>query len=397
MANQLCILHALPVWAPAWQYGGPVRSVGRLCGALADRGIKVEVITTTAGLPDWPQAETGVPLESDGITVTYYPEDQPGGAIRSRALLAALPKHLARNRLLHLSALWQPLGPPMQRAAQRLGVPVVHSLRGALGPYSLSRGWWKKLPYFWLVERPCLKRAAALHITSGREQRECNNPLLGLGGLPPRWLLPNPLELAAFGFDPQQRLAWRNAHQLKSNEPLLLVCGRHHHKKGLDLLTPVFSALTDLPWRFALVGPDEDGSAAALEQSLRRNGLGERILRFPLQQAAELPALFAAADLLLMPSRHENFGNVALEALACGCPVLLSNGVGAGEELERLLATQPWGAVLPRRSHLWSQWLANWLIDFSIKPLRLDPQLLVDHYGGNAVAANCEALYRSIL
>lgn len=397
MPNQLRILHALPVWAPAWQYGGPVRSVGRLCGALAERGIKVEVITTTAGLPDWPQAEIGVPLERDGITVTYYPEDQPGGAIRSRALLAALPKHLARNQLLHISALWQPLGPPLQRAAQRHGVPVVHSLRGALGPYSLSRGWWKKLPYYWLVERPCLKRAAALHTTSGRELRECNNPLLGLGALPPRWLLPNPLELAAFSFDPQQRLARRTSHQLKAKEPLFLVCGRHHHKKGLDLLAPVFKALAHLPWRFALVGPDEDGSAAALEQSLRRHGLGERLLRLPLQQAAELPALFAAADLLLMPSRHENFGNVALEALACGCPVLLSDGVGAGEELERFLATQPWGAVLPRRSHLWSHWLTAWLLNFAAKPLRLDPQLLVDHYGSSAVAANCEALYRTLL
>ena len=158
-------------------------------------------------------------------------------------------------------------------------------------------------------------------VSSGNATTHC----LALGACPPRWLLPNPLELAAFGFDPQQRLAWRTTHQPKAKEPLFLVCGRHHHKKGLDLLAPVFKALAHLPWHFALVGPDEDGSAAALEQSLRCHGLGERLLRLPLQQATELPALFAAADLLLMPSRHENFGNVALEALACGCPVLLSD------------------------------------------------------------------------
>jgi len=48
------VVHVLPVWAPAWQYGGPVHSVGRLCEGLAAAGVTVEVLTTTAGLPHWP-------------------------------------------------------------------------------------------------------------------------------------------------------------------------------------------------------------------------------------------------------------------------------------------------------------------------------------------------------
>ena len=52
----------LPVWEPAWQFGGPVHSVGRLCEGLAAAGVTVEVLTTTAGLPAWPAADTGVPL-----------------------------------------------------------------------------------------------------------------------------------------------------------------------------------------------------------------------------------------------------------------------------------------------------------------------------------------------
>jgi hypothetical protein len=86
------VLHLLPVWAPAWQYGGPVHSVGRLCDGLAAIGVTVEVLTTTAGLPDWPADRTGVPLQQGGVTVTYHPVDRQGpGPIRSRALLAALP------------------------------------------------------------------------------------------------------------------------------------------------------------------------------------------------------------------------------------------------------------------------------------------------------------------
>ena len=154
------LLHFLPVYAPAWQFGGPVLSVSRLCEGLAAAGAEVEVITTNAGLPDWPAEQLGVPVWQQGVRVVRYPVDRATGAIRSRALEAALPFHLARAELLHLSAVWQPLGLPVQRAAHRAGVPVVHSLRGALGPYGLGRGWWKKWPYFLLRERPLLQRAA---------------------------------------------------------------------------------------------------------------------------------------------------------------------------------------------------------------------------------------------
>ena len=74
------VTHAIPVYAPAWQFGGPILSVSRLCEGLASEGIRVRVITTNAGLPDWPAAELGKPvLVAHGDTGRFCVDREFGG------------------------------------------------------------------------------------------------------------------------------------------------------------------------------------------------------------------------------------------------------------------------------------------------------------------------------
>jgi glycosyltransferase involved in cell wall biosynthesis len=385
------ILHCLPVYAPAWQFGGPVLSVSRLCEALVLEGVDVEVVTTNAGLPQLSCHELGRHEVVNGVPVTYYPVDAAGGAIRSRALVQALPCRLAEVQLFHLSAIWQPLGIPLQQAAQRARVPVLHSLRGALSPYSFRRGWWKKVPYFLLRERPLLQRAAGLHHTSEQERQE----LHWLGLKAPRFLLPNPMDLDQLRPDPALGRHWRQQLGLAAKVPLLLICGRQHHKKGLDLLPPVLEALADHPWQLLLVGSDNDGSGQALVRGLQRAGLEDRLRQLPTLPAAELAGIYNAADLLLLPSRHENFGNVVVEALACGCAVAISERTGvAGDLLNG--APAGFGAVLPREAKAWRRWLSGWLA----QPRRAGATAAAwaaEHYGQRAVARRAIELYQQIL
>ena len=387
----LRVLHFLPVYAPAWQYGGPVLSVSRLCEGLAAQGAAVRVISTDAGLPEWPRQYLGRPMWRNGVEIIRYPVDDQRGSIRSRALELAVHEAMAGVDLLHLSAVWQPLGLPVQRAALQRGLPILHSLRGALGPYSFRHGWWKKWPYFLLCERPLLQRASGLHVTSSQEERE----LRGLGLRAPRYRLPNPLDLGELRPDPELGRLWRLRHGLPGNVPLLLICGRQHHKKGLDLLADALPPLAGLAWQLLLVGSDEDGSGARLAASLARCGLAGRLRCMPTLPASELAAVYNAADSLLMPSRHENFGNVVVEALACGCTVVVSDRTGVAADLIRD-APPGFGVVLPRQPRLWQRWLEGWLASPS-RAGETAARWAAQHYGQHTLARRAIEIYRQIL
>jgi glycosyltransferase involved in cell wall biosynthesis len=385
------VLHFLPVYAPAWQFGGPVLSVSRLCEGLAAAGVEVRVLTTDAGLPQESLPSTGDICWRNGVEVIRHPVDRQGGIIRSRALEENLEGALEGVDLLHLSAIWQPLGLPVQRAALKRGIPVLHALRGALGPYSFRRGWWKKVPWYLLRERPLLQRAAGLHLTSHQELRE----LRGRGLSPRRWILPNPLDLGALGVDPALRRQARQALGLGTADPLLLVCGRLHHKKGLDLLPQALAPLADRPWRLLIAGADDDGSGRMLEAALEREGLAERVLWQPTRDANDLAGTYNAADLLLLPSRHENFGNVVIEALACGAAVMVSDRTGVGDDL---LAEAPPGCgwVLPREPGRWRDALSTWL-DQPRRAGAGGEAWAAARYGQAAVAQQALGIYEEIL
>lgn len=204
------------------------------------------------------------------------------------------------------------------------------SPRGMLGPYSFTQGRLKKFVYWRLVERRHLRRAAALHATSAMEATE----LAGLLPGRPVFNVPNAIDTAAWSRDASAGAAWRASEGIDPDVPLFLASGRLHHKKGLEFLSEALALLPSTQdWRMVFAGPDEDGTMARLEAKFTAAGHGGRVLFCGQRNTSELAALYSAADALLFPSRHENFGNVAVEALACGCPVVLSDGVGAARDL----------------------------------------------------------------
>ncbi|GEL19215.1 glycosyltransferase family 4 protein [Pseudonocardia asaccharolytica] len=132
----------------------------------------------------------------------------------------------------------------------------------------------------------------------------------------------------------------------------LLCVGSVTPTKGQDLLVEALAAVGDTAGprlRCDLVGPlhRDPAYAAAVRRAIERHGLGGRVRITGPFTTARLEAVYAAADLLVLPSRVEAYGMVVTEALARGIPVLAAGVGGVLETLGRDLHGRVPGIVVP--------------------------------------------------
>ena len=74
---------------------------------------------------------------------------------------------------------------------------------------------------------------------------------------------------------------------------------------------------------------------ADLESRARTLGVQNRVRFLGFVNQSGLPAVYRSSDVMVLPSEYEAFGVVVLEAMLCGCPVIVSDHVGARFDLVR--------------------------------------------------------------
>jgi glycosyltransferase involved in cell wall biosynthesis len=127
------------------------------------------------------------------------------------------------------------------------------------------------------------------------------------------------------------RTAARRKLGLSDGERAILFCAKlQPWKRPMDLLRAYAMAqVENSRLLFAGEGPQK----AELTAEAKRLGISDQVMFLGFVNQSALPALYKMVDLMILPSTYEPFAVVVNEAMCCGCPVMVSNRVGAAKDL----------------------------------------------------------------
>jgi glycosyltransferase involved in cell wall biosynthesis len=318
----LKILLVVPALGPA--HGGPSIVVPALAGALAREGLIVDIVTTDANGLARLDVPTHIWCEQKGYRVRYFRRLGRSEYKFSLSLLFWLIRHVCDYDVVHAALLFNFPILACATACRLRRVPLVLAARGVLEPWALSHKRWKKWPYYLLIEKPHVLRAAsAIHALTVNEAR--NIATLGLGR--PIFVVPNGVDVD-FDEDDTTAEEFFNAFPAARSKRLILFLHRIDPKKGLDLLAKSFASVhKQFPdTHLIAAGHDLIGfwpTAHAFFESMQCDGAVTYVgmLSGKMKRAA-----FATASLFVAPSYSEGLSISVLEAMAAGLPCVLTTG-----------------------------------------------------------------------
>jgi len=191
-------------------------------------------------------------------------------------------------------------------------------------------------------------------------------------------------------------------------ERMLLFVGRIEPLKGLDVLFKAIAMMRQnglwerTPFCLAVIGGNEDGEPESRGSEQERlsalrseYGLDDLVAFLGKKSQDTLPYYYSAAEIVVVPSHYESFGMVALEAMACGTPVVASNVGG----LAYLVQNGNTGFTVPvDEPQLLVECIAKLLSDSTLRA-RMGKQAaeFAKGFGWNIIANKIITLYRSVL
>jgi glycogen synthase len=301
--------------------GGAELGAAELARRLTARGHSVAVVTPRLEAR-WDARET-----LDGVDVHRYPVPPLGGRHRTANIVA--------GSLRQLGCLWRRLAPDVinqhyllptgiagQWWAWRLGIPTVTTLIGmdVYDPHYRPAAPWRALM------RRALARTQAVVCISTFVRDVVQGEYRLAPGVPLA-VVPHGVDVKTF--HPQAaRDDLRARYGVGRQERLVLTVQRLYPRKGvgtfLEAAALVARQVPDT--RFLVVGDGPE--RPRLERQAASLGLDGRVRFTGTVPGADLPSLYASADVFAFHTLHEGFGIVLLEALASGCPVVTTAAGG---------------------------------------------------------------------
>lgn len=290
------------------QIGGPCNTLYWHTCALKSRGITVNVVTTSLGLEN-SKIVLDTPVDRDCGRIFY------GSAPSvSLPILRQIMKGVQTADVIHLNSLFNILS-IFSFFYAGIFFPkkkLIWSVRGELSPEALTFSQRKKKPLLFLYKR--WTKNVLFHSTSEKETNEIKSFLAQA----------NVVEIPNF-ISPAQR-------QKQAVQKVFLYLGRIHRIKALHKMIRGFALsrkFMDSEFKLWIAGKHEErhtGYYNEIKQLIVSLGLEDKVEMKGHITGEEKEKLYARSYAFILPSETENFGNVVLEALNQGTPVVASKG-----------------------------------------------------------------------
>lgn len=334
------ILKTAQAYYPFQEKGGPAVKVRSIALRLAQSGHAVTVLTADWGF----QLRIAPEMTAEKCSWGWCAEEQnvkavflrTAGHYRSLSLNPAMMgfcrQRLSDYDLAHIYGLYDLFGPAVTFFCRRNLIPYVVEPMGMFRP--IVRNIGLKKAYHWILGNRLLAGAYRLIATSDQEKQELMD-----GGIDSARIVIRrngvdmPLSIPARG-------AFRAEWRIPPDAKLVLYLGRVEPKKSPDLLIGAFAQ-----WRktsssganpvLAISGPESDRGYSARLKSLTSALNIVEAVRFtgPLYSERKWSA-YRDADVFVLPSQNENFGNSVAEAMTCGTPVIVTDQCGIAPFIE---------------------------------------------------------------
>jgi len=320
----LKILFVTPIYEPAWKMGGVVRAVSSLACGIRNLGHEVSVYTTNSNGKGWLDVPINIPLHKNGVKVWYFNTPFPKFYRYSKKLAQACKENVNNFDIIHMASFWNYPGIPAARFATKYNIPYVISTFGTLTPEAINYKKFKKLIYMKFCEENILKHCDAIHYETYLERLKMSYFKIRK----PSFVIPSGLFFEEYENLPISSES-KNYYGFSADAKIITFLGRLHKVKALDVLIKAFTKITTIypETNLILAGPD-DGEEKFLKKLVNELNLNKQVRFIGPVSGEKKMKLFSSSDIFVLISHLENFGNAAIEAMAAGVPVLISENVG---------------------------------------------------------------------
>ena len=292
-------------WFYPAQMGGPSNAIYWQAKALTRAGHEVTVVATSQDLPPSVPLNRWLTMDCGRVIYTknphfYVPVNHIWYGWRA----------MQRVDIVHINSLFYPSSFVLVLLAQLMGKRVIWSPHGELSPSALVYSPRRKRVMLGLFRR--IIRAVIFHATCPAETQDIRHhfgPKVIVREITNRMELPTVVS--------------------QKDQSYLLFIGRLHPVKAIDRLLDALSLsalFRNGPYTLTIAGPDLYGFGPVLAAQVRALQLTKKVNFVGTVRGDRKEKLYAGALVTLLPSHSENFGNVVIESLAQGTPVIASTG-----------------------------------------------------------------------